>query len=113
MKIGSLTQSVATSQKAMTPVDALTRDRQEVQSGASSAAEKKSVPQEEVLNKVKALLDGSYSIRFELDQKSMSTVIRLVDTKSGDVIRQIPPEEFLQMAQMLAKPAGQLLHTTS
>ena len=114
MKVGLVTLGTETQQKPLTAADALTRDRQEAQSGASSsAAEKSKVPQEEIISKVKALLDGSYSIRFERDQSTQSVVIRLVDTQTGEAIRQIPPEEFLQLAQILEKQKGQLLRATS
>ena len=114
MKVGAVTQGSETVQKQqMTAAESLTRSRQDAQADTTSVAEKKNTPQDEMLSKVKALLDGSYSIRFELDQRYMKTVIRLVDSNSGDVIRQIPPEEFLQMAQILANPKGQFLHTAS
>ena len=113
MKIGLPVQSGEALQKQLTAAETLTRDRQEAQSRGASSTEKNKVPQEEVLGKVKALLDGSYSIRFERDQATMKVVIRLVDTESGEPIRQIPPEELLQLAQTLDKQKGQLLHATS
>lgn len=113
MKVGSVAQNADVQQRPLTTAaDAATRDRQAAQSGSASSTDKSKAPQEEILSQVKALLDGSYSIRFGRDEATMHVVIRLVDANSGDVIRQIPPEEFLQMAQMLDKQKGQLMRTT-
>ena len=57
----------------------------------------------EVIQAVKALnaaeLFGQNSeLTFLLDRETQRTVIRLVDRKTKDVIRQIPPEYVLQRA---------------
>lgn len=63
----------------------------------------------------KVMETSSSSLRFEVDDSSKRVVIKIVDTKNGDIIRQIPSEEMLNlihgMDQMGNK--GRLLKTTA
>lgn len=66
------------------------------------------------LNKIKELTDnGSYSVRFEMNPSSEQLVIRLVDSDTGDLIRQIPSEELMGLAEQLKNLRGSLLDTES
>ena len=49
------------------------------------------------------------SLRFSVDDDSGRTVIRVVDPETDEVIRQIPPEEVLNLAKHLGSSAGALL----
>ncbi|MGK4360938.1 flagellar protein FlaG [Ectopseudomonas chengduensis] len=49
-------------------------------------------------------------INFSLDDSSGRVVVKVTDTKSGDVIRQIPSEEALKLAESLSE-ARSLLFT--
>jgi flagellar protein FlaG len=49
------------------------------------------------------------SLRFSVDEDSGRTVIRVVDPTTDEVIRQIPPEEVLDLARHLEDSAGALL----
>ncbi|HSB16671.1 MAG TPA: flagellar protein FlaG [Bryobacteraceae bacterium] len=65
------------------------------------------VENREIIQAVKALnaaeLFGQNSeLTFLLDRRTQRPVIRLVDRKTKDVIRQIPPEHVLRMARDLA-----------
>ena len=61
MKVGAVTLgSDALQKQQMTASESVTRSRQEAQADTSSATEKKNAPQEEILSKVKALLDGHH-----------------------------------------------------
>lgn len=42
------------------------------------------------------------ALEFSIDQQSGRTVIKVIDLKNKEVIRQIPPKEALQMADNLA-----------
>jgi len=41
------------------------------------------------------------SLRFEVDQGSGRTVITVINESTKEIVRQIPPEELLQIAQNL------------
>ncbi|MDO3377961.1 flagellar protein FlaG [Geoalkalibacter halelectricus] len=56
----------------------------------------------ELLNRIKELTDnGAYSVRFEKNQDINDVVVKLVDSKTGDIIRQIPAEELLGLNKQL------------
>jgi flagellar protein FlaG len=49
-------------------------------------------------------------IRFSVDKASGRIVIKVIDTQSGAVIRQIPPEEVLALSQDLGQGGGVLFN---
>ncbi|NLC20758.1 MAG: flagellar protein FlaG [Halomonadaceae bacterium] len=51
----------------------------------------------------------SYGVEFELNDTSR-TVIRVVDRETGDVLRQIPSEEALAIAERLSELQGNLIN---
>ncbi|MBQ4891151.1 hypothetical protein A9267_05555 [Shewanella sp. UCD-FRSSP16_17] len=50
-------------------------------------------------------------LAFKVDDDSGKNVISVMDIDSGDVIRQIPNEEALELSKKLAEVAGILLNT--
>jgi len=48
-------------------------------------------------------------MRFEIDEDTQQLVVSIIDTKSGDVLRQIPSEEVLHVAKMIAQFQGNLI----
>ena len=48
-------------------------------------------------------------ISFSVDEASGVQVVKVMDSKSGDVIRQFPSEEAIQLAQVLDKLQGLLV----
>jgi flagellar protein FlaG len=90
-------------------------DKKQSVADATAQNEKaNSVQPEELLQSIKALTDnGAYSVRFELNKDTNEMVINLVEQESGEVIRQIPPEEVLGIHKMLSDLRGNLLQTTS
>lgn len=75
------------------------------QASATSPTSKSSVDQA-----VKQLSDFVSLVRpeisFSTDEASGVQVVRVLDSQSGEVIRQIPSEEAIQMAQVLDKLQG-------
>jgi len=43
------------------------------------------------------------SLSFSVDDKAGKTVIRVMDEASGDLIRQIPSEDFIKLTQQIAQ----------
>jgi uncharacterized FlaG/YvyC family protein len=52
---------------------------------------------------------GDRSLRFHKDDSTGKMIIQIVDSKTGDVERQIPPQEFLDMVANLNKVSAELL----
>lgn len=51
----------------------------------------------------------SYGLEFDLQSYDSRVVTRVVDLESGKVIRQIPSEEVLRIAESLARMQGRLI----
>jgi flagellar protein FlaG len=52
----------------------------------------------------RALMEKGAQLSFELDDQTQRVIVRLVDKKTGDVLRQIPSREALAIARALAVP---------
>ena len=65
-----------------------------------------------VVNELNELVQNTQrSLQFSVDQESGRTVIRVKDSETDEVIRQIPPEEALQLAQRFEESLGALVRT--
>ena len=84
----------------------------EAASEQASAAEANKVQPEELLNQIKALTeDGVYSVRFENDDDAQQLVVKIVDSKTDEVIRQVPAEEVLSLSVRLEELRGNIVNT--
>lgn len=61
----------------------------------------------EMINKTIQTL--SRNLEFSVDEQSKENVVKVVDTDTGDVIRQIPSEETLQIAKALDQLQGLII----
>lgn len=52
----------------------------------------------------------SSDLKFTVDEETGIQVVKVVDTKTKDVIRQMPSEEILAIAQVLDKLQGLIIH---
>lgn len=52
---------------------------------------------------------ASNNLQFSVDQDSGDTVVRITDSQTGDLVRQIPSEETLAIARDLNRIKGLLL----
>ncbi|WP_048308465.1 flagellar protein FlaG [Halomonas sp. PR-M31] len=66
---------------------------------------------EELLEPVQRVNDvmRSYGIEFDLQRQEGRVVTRIVDRLNGDVIRQLPSEEVLRIADSLEQIRGRLI----
>lgn len=55
----------------------------------------------------------STNLRFSVDKETDRVVVTVLDTNTGDVIRQIPTEEALQVARSLGNLQGLALNTSA
>lgn len=55
------------------------------------------------------LQQHQHHLAFSVDDDSGRSIIKVIDTASGDVIRQMPSESWLKLAQELARHASGLL----
>ncbi|MBA1146971.1 flagellar protein FlaG [Ectothiorhodospiraceae bacterium WFHF3C12] len=65
------------------------------------------VPVTEAVEKVKDFVQVvSRDLEFSVDEETGRTIIRVYDSESGSLIRQIPPEELLDLAENLDQARG-------
>ena len=57
--------------------------------------------QEAVDNINNSLLRGNTNLHFSIDQDSHKPVVKVIDSKSGDVIKQFPSKEAIAIAQSI------------
>ena len=92
------------------PAQQIERKRQESQEPQSTPQKSKAQP-EELLKQIKSLTeDGLYSVRFEKDNKSNQMIVKIVDSNTNEVIRQIPPEELINLTKHLDELSGNFVN---
>ena len=65
---------------------------------------------EQAAARVKEVLRGTSShLEIEIDSDSNKAVIRILNGESGEIIRQIPAQELLDLAKHLDEPKGLLV----
>ncbi|EKD33602.1 MAG: Flagellar protein FlaG protein [uncultured bacterium] len=100
--------------RASEQIDSSRKDVKEEPNKNQGSADKKNVQTEELLSKIKALTEnGLYSVRFENDERSKELIVKIVDSETQEVIRQVPAEELLGMKAALAELQGNLVDTKS
>lgn len=52
-------------------------------------------------------------LEFSVDESTGRTVVKVLDAESGEVVRQIPPEEVLAVAENLEEVRGMLFRGTA
>ena len=112
-----LTEAIGTTTaipaRAHEPARQVERGREERQE-AQNNAQKRNTQPEELLNQIKNITeDGLYSVRFERDSGSNTLVVKIVDSETDEVIRQIPQEELLELSRHLEALSGNLVDTVS
>ena len=99
--------------RAHEPARQVERGREERQEPQTSSQKRRTQP-EELLRQIKNITeDGLYSVRFERDSGSNSVVVKIVDSETDEVIRQIPQEELLERSKHLEELSGNLVDTVS
>ena len=104
-------------QRLANPVEQVTSGRKKVEFQANDQPEKNGakaeIQPEELLSQIKALTeDGLNSVRFEQDEKTHQLVVKIVDSKTEEVVRQVPAEELLGLRRALTEFQGNFVDTT-
>ncbi|MFH2123529.1 MAG: flagellar protein FlaG [Pseudomonadota bacterium] len=74
-----------------------------------ASSTEKGVQAEELLNQIKAVTeDGLYSVRFEQNDNA-DLIVKIYDSKTDEVVRQIPAEELLNLQQALEDLRGNIV----
>ena len=127
MDINTVNSSNATAAKidiGMTPVKANAAEDVELAKGSIKAVEQSNQAEAaeaeeqspEVMQKLVEEMSNMMSVMrkglaFKIDEDSGTNIVSVMDIDSGDVIRQIPNEEALKLAQKLSEVTGLLMKT--
>lgn len=57
----------------------------------------------------KAVASRNSNLQFSFDDETNKTVVRVIDSESGELIRQIPSEEVMAIAKSIGQMQGMLL----
>lgn len=114
MNIEALSATAATPPpRPSDPAQQVDRKRQEGEQAQTTQKENKVQP-EELLGQINSLTeDGTYSVRFEKDSGSNQMIVKIVDSSTDEVIRQIPPESLLNLSKQLDQLSGNIVNTLS
>ena len=52
-------------------------------------------------------------MQLSLDASTGKAIVRVIDTETGQLVRQIPSEEVLELRRALDRIAGLLIHRTA
>lgn len=117
MQVEAFSSTGTTLQQLPKATDRLDDGRKELEKGQSDllqseASGAKGVQPEEILNQIKSLTDnGRYSVRFENNKEFNELIVKVVDTETNEVIRQVPAEEILGIRASLAELRGNIVDT--
>lgn len=100
---------VDVSQQASNPT--MKRSEEEVEGSGTNLVSKKEV-QDVVEDVQQYLQQHNIRLSFKVDDKTGDLVVRVLDKETGEVIRQIPPEEMLKLREKLEELTGVLLNGT-
>ena len=111
-------QPLINTAKTAVPVQAPNLDRVQAERvlPAEKASSSQSVDRElaRAIEQVQVMLDlRSRSVEFTTDESSGTRVIKVVDSASGDVIRQMPAEELLSFMRNLTRMLGTFIDKTT
>ncbi|RUM49581.1 MAG: flagellar biosynthesis protein FlaG [Marinomonas sp.] len=80
----------------------------EAENGSNLAGSKQEVVDEPKVEEVNVKMRQlSLGVSFELTEES-EKIVKVIDQETGDLVRQIPSEEFLKMSQRLDEIFGEL-----
>ena len=113
MNIEAIGSAVASPPRINEPNQQVDIERQSTEDEPPSSSEAESkVQTEELLSQIKALTeDGLYSVRFEQETEAEQLIVKVVDKETDEVIRQIPPEELINLTKHLNELKGSLVDT--
>ncbi|EKT4485875.1 flagellar protein FlaG [Shewanella algae] len=108
VKPGQLKEAVP--KNAETEATALLKPVDEAEQNKEAQQDPEQLQQvaEELSNTMSMMRKG---LAFKVDETSGTHVVSVMDVDSGDVIRQIPSEEALELAAKLSEVAGLLMKT--
>ncbi|MGA7594606.1 MAG: flagellar protein FlaG [Gallionella sp.] len=99
---GSPPAGVSVPQSGGTPEAAQATVQKSPQPGVAQAAQPGNAQLQSAVDKLnQAMLAANTGVEFAIDQDSKRTVVKVVDTQTGDTIRQLPSKELIAIGQSI------------
>jgi len=116
MNVDAINKTPVSPPRMREPEEQVVRQRQQHENLAkpqeATAERQERIQPEELLDQIKALTeDGLYSVRFEQERDLNELIVKVVDQETEEVIRQIPPEELIELAKRLRELSGNIVDT--
>jgi flagellar protein FlaG len=80
--------------------------------GSSQASEQPEVQQQSVLSEgsiISMLKQDGVLVNFSIDKETNEFVVKVINPFTNEVIRQVPPEEFPELASSIQQAGGMLV----
>ncbi len=85
-----------------------TKTDSNVNSADSSQTSLGKVNYNDLADNIKSLLDlSNVTLKFKVDDVTKKTILQIIDSKTKEVIQQVPPEISLKIARFIAEQLGQ------
>jgi len=95
-------------------VDIQRKTNKEQASEPQTSTSEAKVQPEELLDTIKSITqDGLYSVRFEQFKDSKELVVQIMDNETNEVIRQLPPDELVELKLSFEELRGNLVKTAA
>ncbi len=95
-------------------IETMRKKAKEAPEELASAEDVKKIQPEELLNQIKQITDnGLYSVQFESNAESNELIVKVIDRETNEVVRQIPPEELVELTKHLNELRGNIVETTA
>ncbi|WP_456384397.1 flagellar protein FlaG [Desulfolithobacter sp.] len=117
MNVSNVTTAGASPPRTQEATDQISRQRQQEKVNKpveAGTARQNMIQPEELLDQIKSITEnGAYSVRFEKDSDINELIVKVVDQDTNEVIRQIPPEELVNLSKHLQELRGNIVNTIS
>jgi flagellar protein FlaG len=115
MNIASINTATVAPPRSDEPVQQVERSREATHNEPQSdATSQNKVQSEELISQIKALTDnGRYSVRFEKNNDLQQLIVKIVNQKTDEVVRQIPSEELINLTKHLQELQGNIVDAVS
>jgi flagellar protein FlaG len=111
-KVSSAVSDAVSSPARDVPVQAKVQANAQANSAPQVSSTPSSAQLQEAMHKLQRAIEPvANDLSFSVDEQSGKTVVRVIDSVTKELIRQIPADEVLAMARALDQQAGLLVQT--
>lgn len=103
-QVNPIKTDIPNSSKVSQDKQYLAKEIENKEENISFPGEKKLI--EAIEKKEKDLLGPNTSLKFSINEKTKKVVVKIIDDKTNEVIKEIPPEKIIDMIAEMCEKAG-------